>query len=83
MIARLVDGFDREQRAAAIAEDGERTGRGVTTHHRRVVTIGDAYDLQFLIALIAPEPRHRRVRRAALAGDAVCHRLALIVGVLH
>ena len=48
-----------------------------------VVTDGDAGDLQFEVALVAPEPRHLVVGADTFAGDAGGDRARLVDAVLH
>ena len=58
MIGRSIDRFDADQPPAAEAEYREIAIGRVAAENRGVVVCRNAGDLQFQIALVAPEPWH-------------------------
>src|SRR5271163_888734 len=62
MVGSSIDRFDADQPPAAEAEYREISVSRIAAQNRCVVANGNAGDLQFQIALVAPEPRHLLVR---------------------
>src|SRR5271168_2184153 len=55
VVGAAVDGLDHRELAAAETEGGESARRGVAAHYPAVDAVRESGDLQFEIALIAPE----------------------------
>ena len=62
VVGAAVDGLDHRELAVAETEGRESARRGIAAHHPAVDAVREAGDLQFEIALIAPEPRQRVCR---------------------
>src|SRR3984957_17895224 len=56
VIRGAVDRFDADQLARPVAECRERSLPAIAAHHDLVISGGEPCDLQFVVALVAPEP---------------------------
>ena len=70
MIRRPVHRFDPDQSIPGKTEYREAATIRMSAQCREIVTGGEPGDLQFKIALIAPEPGHLVIRTDPFAGDA-------------
>ena len=82
VVGGAVDGFDADEPAGAGAEDREAAAFRVAADHRLIVADNEAGDLQFEVALVAPESRDLVVGHA-LADDVGGGAARLVDRVLH
>src|SRR5688572_26105039 len=84
VVARGVNGVDRNQTACGVVQDRELLLVRFATNHHFVVSVGEAGYLQLQVRLVRPEPRnsrgflrtpHKRGRGDLRLGDCILDRL--------